>query len=812
MLRTGTRLFCVALIGVSAVWWTESVQAQSANPLKLAYATGEEPLAVILWNGFGEAKPDSSNRTQKLLAEQSLRDFAKDVSVQQHKFFSLITRLGNDDEPDDFASILFTLTESAFVHPSMITLNHVGARPGELRFAMVIDAGKEIDIYKKALDQMIDLAYKDEPDDVSVVEIAGEKFYRIPGETDIPLSHLGTLGSRLVFAWGDDTIEPLIARLQQPKTPKWIEPQLADLPVDQPNLLAYVNVKQIIASLEKAGAIPNLQAITQASGLDTVSHVSLVGGLDATGMRVNTLVSFQGEPRGLLALLPNKPLTIDNFRRVPASASGATVVRFDLDQALSHLRGLETVFSPEFQRLNDARFDRFQQKLGFSVRKHLAEGLGDEWTLYTAGDAGGAAIVPPLVLSVSIRDASKIQPILDAVVRDLKKSPEGYDEGDPLTVHEYTVKGTKAVRVQINNFPVAMTPAWVLTKDEFVLSLQPQLLYSHLAQPGKPSLADSEILQAAFKQQPNPVLVNYSDPKPRVRSIYSLINTFGPVITQQFDELGIEVTPPVLPPLSDLEPHLQPGVTTFYFSKDGLRSETRGVVPSGFEGGPASVEWVVGSLFPALEESYKEGRQGISKNNMKQLGLGLLILEDAKGRYPGQAIRDKKGNALLSWRVRILPYLDQGDLYKQFRLNEPWDSEHNKTLIEKMPHFLSSPNHPELHKQGKTTYLAPIAKGTLWENPAGSRLRDVIDGSSNTILLVEAPADNAVIWTKPEDLPIDLKDPRKHLKSVRPGGFQALFGDGSVIFISDSLDVDILRGLFTYAGEEDVQSFWNDEK
>ncbi len=808
MLRTGMRLFCVALIVVSAVWWTESVQAQSASPLKLAYATGEEPLAVILWNGLGEAKPDSSNRTQKLLAEPSLRDFAKDVSTQQHKFFSLVTRLGNDGEPDDFASKLFTLMESAFVHPSVIILNHVGAEPRDLRIAVVVDVGKEIDIYKEVLDQVIKPGPEDDPDEITVVEIAGGKFYRIPGETDIPPTHLGTLGSRLVFAWGDDTLEPLIARLQQPKTPKWIEPQLADLPVDQPNLLAYVNVKQIIASLEKAGAIPNLEAITQASGLDTVSHVSLVGGLDATGMRVNTLVSFQGEPRGLLALLPNKPLTIDNFRRVPASASGATVARFDLDQALSHLRGLETVFSPEFQRLNDARFDRFQQKLGFSVRKHLAEGLGDEWTLYTAGDAGGAAIVPPLVLSVSIRDASKIQPILDRAVRNLKKASEVYEDLSPWTVHDFTVKGTKAVRMQINNAPVAVTPAWMLTKDEFVLSLQPQLLYSHLAQPGKPSLADSEILQAAFKQRPNPVLVNYSDPKPRVRSIYSLINTFGPVITQQFDELGIEVTPPVLPPLSDLEPHLQPGVTTFYFSKDGLRSETRGVVPSGFEGGPASVAWVVGSLFPALEESFKAARQGLSKENMKELGLGILTLEEDKGRYPGQAIRNKQGNALLSWRVRILPYLHEDDLYKQFRLNEPWDSEHNKTLIEKMPSSLASPFHPELHKQGKTTYLAPIAKGTLWEQPTGRRLRDVIDGSSNTILLVEAPADAAVIWTKPEDLPIDLKDPRKHLKSVCPGGFQALFGDGVVHFISDSLDVDVLRGLFTYAGEEDVQSWW----
>ncbi|HMC89933.1 MAG TPA: DUF1559 domain-containing protein, partial [Gemmataceae bacterium] len=72
-------------------------------------------------------------------------------------------------------------------------------------------------------------------------------------------------------------------------------------------------------------------------------------------------------------------------------------------------------------------------------------------------------------------------------------------------------------------------------------------------------------------------------------------------------------------------------------------------------------------------------------NNLKQLGLALHNYHDTYGRFPAVANFDKDGKPLLSWRVHLLPFLDEGQLYREFHLNEPWDSAHNKKLVSRLP-------------------------------------------------------------------------------------------------------------------------------
>src|SRR5215208_5386317 len=82
---------------------------------------------------------------------------------------------------------------------------------------------------------------------------------------------------------------------------------------------------------------------------------------------------------------------------------------------------------------------------------------------------------------------------------------------------------------------------------------------------------------------------------------------------------------------------------------------------------------------PVTEEHLKAARE-----NLKQIALAFHNHHDANGRLPGN-ICDKNGKALLSWRVQILPYLEEDKLYFEFKLDEAWDSDHNKKLIEKLP-------------------------------------------------------------------------------------------------------------------------------
>jgi Protein of unknown function (DUF1559) len=194
-----------------------------------------------------------------------------------------------------------------------------------------------------------------------------------------------------------------------------------------------------------------------------------------------------------------------------------------------------------------------------------------------------------------------------------------------------------------------------------------------------------------------------------------------------------------------------------------------------------------------------------STNNLKQLAIAMhMYLDGNNGRFPADVV-DKNGKPLLSWRVRLLPYLEQDQLHKQFKLDEPWDSEHNKKLIAKIPNVLVSP--AQKSPAGTTTYLGPLGDGYLFRPNAtgeGLKINDIQDGTSNTIMFVEAADGAAIEWTRPGDWTPDAKEPTKGLIGHYPDGFVAAFCDGSVRFIKKTINAKTLLALLTTAGGETI--------
>ena len=101
-----------------------------------------------------------------------------------------------------------------------------------------------------------------------------------------------------------------------------------------------------------------------------------------------------------------------------------------------------------------------------------------------------------------------------------------------------------------------------------------------------------------------------------------------------------------------------------------------------------------------------------------------------------------------------------------------------------MPAVYQNPNID--NKDFKTNFLLVTGEDAAFFGEAGKRIRDFTDGTSNTILAVEADEDQAVIWTKPDDWEFDEENPFKGLGKLRQGGFFALFADGSVQFITST--------------------------
>jgi Protein of unknown function (DUF1559) len=213
---------------------------------------------------------------------------------------------------------------------------------------------------------------------------------------------------------------------------------------------------------------------------------------------------------------------------------------------------------------------------------------------------------------------------------------------------------------------------------------------------------------------------------------------------------------------------------------------------------------LLAAFHPGIVKIADDMRLRPSSNNLKQLVLAMHNYHDAHGKFPAAASTDAKGKPLLSWRVQLLPSLGQEALSKEFHLDEPWDSEHNKQLVARMPAVYRCPNQQK-GEPGTTTYLAPVGEQTMFPGLMPTKISDVTDGTVNTIFLVEADDAHAVVWTRPEDLKYDPEKPRAGLAGHYANGFLAAFVDGSVHFIPNRIPDVSVHGLFTRNGGEVVE-------
>jgi hypothetical protein len=208
----------------------------------------------------------------------------------------------------------------------------------------------------------------------------------------------------------------------------------------------------------------------------------------------------------------------------------------------------------------------------------------------------------------------------------------------------------------------------------------------------------------------------------------------------------------------------------------------------------------------AIDVSMQSSRRNKRLQRFRELAIALLNHEGATKLLPAAAIRDKDGKPLLSWRVKILPFLGDsgGRLYKEFHLDEPWDSLHNRTLIEKMPEVYADPDPKlnELSRAGKTTYQVPVAPETIFYSSEGTTIRDITDGTSRTIAIVEVSPARAVEWTKPDDWEVNVQEPLEGVARDDRSVFMAAFADGHIEAIPVNVDFKKLRGLLTRDGGE----------
>jgi prepilin-type processing-associated H-X9-DG protein len=231
------------------------------------------------------------------------------------------------------------------------------------------------------------------------------------------------------------------------------------------------------------------------------------------------------------------------------------------------------------------------------------------------------------------------------------------------------------------------------------------------------------------------------------------------------------------------------------------------------------LEWVfvlcgcstlLGILALAAMSAREAARRSQCSCNFCGIHLALLNYHDTYGSLPPAYIADATGRPMHSWRVLILPFLEQPALYNRYDFIEPWDGPHNIKLLDQMPNIYACPSR-SWDPTNLTSYVAITGKGTMFPGSEAVKLADITDRLADTLMVVEVSNVN-ITWTAPQDLDIStmslrVNDPeRPGISSRHPGGANIALGDGRYCFLREGIPKATLRALVTIAGGEGIKS------
>ncbi len=224
---------------------------------------------------------------------------------------------------------------------------------------------------------------------------------------------------------------------------------------------------------------------------------------------------------------------------------------------------------------------------------------------------------------------------------------------------------------------------------------------------------------------------------------------------------------------------------------------------------------LIALLMPAAQFAHGGRAREHCKYNLKAIGLALHGYHDKYGCFPPAYLTDAEGRPSHSWRVLLLPFLDQEKLYKEYRFDERWDSHHNRLLADRLEGVFNcwlergSKGSPEARM---TSFVAVVGPDTVWPGRQPVKISDITDGIHTTLMVVEV-AKSEIQWMEPRDLSFADIDftlnnrSRFGISSGHAKGVNALYADGHVGFLPESLPAKTIRALLTRAGGELVGDY-----
>jgi hypothetical protein len=805
----GLSQMMVLLLAVGGVGIPLGMPPEQEDP-NLAFVAPEDCVLYATWCGMAKPDAGSKNHTEQLLAEPELARFAKALEESLAK---ITERFGESEDPrlKKAAEMVPLWSRSILTRPTAIFVTKLAPKDNavDVEAGLIVKADANAAKMAQLLAGLLAAGEPGEASPLKEVTIGGKKFHQLPPDPQalpVPMT-FGADAQYFYLSLGGEVIEKMQARLAAKKIPAWLTKVRQNLPVERRASLSYVNVKTIRETLMPLAG-PEAEPIVAALGLAQIQTLEAVTGLDGEGIVSKTLVSTDGQSRGLLTLLDGPGIKAANLKHIPSDAMFASSVSLDAARTFDTIDGLvRELGGPFAAREWEENLRGLEDATGIKLKEDLLSAIGSNWTISMSAADGwftGA------LATVEVKDKAKLLAVQEKIV-NLAKQQAG-EFGGEVEIRKTVENGQEVHYALVARGMMPFQPSWCITDKQLIVSFFPQTVRTILNRPtADKSLADLPEVAAALAGEGNVVAVTYYDAQRWFESSYPYIQILLPMMQQGMNEAFRELGPDaptqvfdaaMLPSARSIHRHLRPGVTVVRRTPRGLESTTRQTLPTANVGASAPV--AVALLLPAVQAARESARRMQSQNNLRQIGIAMHNHHDVWKVFPASHSLTKDGKPGLSWRVHILPFVEQNALYDQFHLDEPWDSEHNKKLIGKMPDVYKSPT--SRAGEGKTVYLGVKGKNAAFvapaesdkgkTNPPGISLAAVVDGTSNTIMVVEAGDEKAVTWTKPDDFEPDDKDPLKGLLNPGARGFNAAFCDGAVRLIAKTIDAKTLKRLF----------------
>lgn len=194
----------------------------------------------------------------------------------------------------------------------------------------------------------------------------------------------------------------------------------------------------------------------------------------------------------------------------------------------------------------------------------------------------------------------------------------------------------------------------------------------------------------------------------------------------------------------------------------------------------------------AIRDAREAARQSSCRGRLGRLMMALHNYHDVYGSFPPACIADADGKPMHSWRVLILPFLDEDKIYRRYRFDEPWNSPHNVRLAEESANRqFRCPNRDGGDESPHTDYVAIVGPETAFPGSQSTRLDDIRDGQEDTILLAEIH-NSGIQWMEPRDLATDRMSFRVNdqaapsISSPHPIGPGVVFADRITVYRLDA--------------------------